>query len=96
MPAARVPPPVPAFNALAVRYTMNTTIRNWRPLTAAENPEPGDIAAYKLFGGGARFSGHSGFIVTGGNVSAHDDGVYGKPGQFENNVETRYRRNTGE
>jgi len=81
---------------LAAEYAdKNTAIPNWRPLVPGENPQPGDIAAYKLSGGGVRFSGHCGFIVIGGNLSAHYDGVYGVAGQFENNPDTRYRRYTG-
>ena len=81
---------------LAAEYAdTNTKIPNWRSLGAGENPQPGDVAAFKLQGGGTRYSGHSGLIVVGGNVSAHDDGVYGKPGQFENDPNTHYRRYTG-
>ena len=36
-------------------------------------PQPGDIAAYKLSGGGAAYSGHCGIVGPDGNViSAHD------------------------
>jgi hypothetical protein len=50
-------------------------IRNWRVLYIVELPQSGDIGAYKLAGGGARFSGHSGIIVDNGDISAHDDRV---------------------
>lgn len=81
---------------LAAEYAdKNTKIPNWRPLKETEKAQSGDIAAYRLEGGGASFSGHTGFITSKGNISAHDDGVYGKPGQFENSPDTHYRRYTG-
>ncbi len=82
---------------LAAEYAdADTKIPNWRPLKDGEKAEPGDIAAYKLPGGGSSFSGHTGFITKDGNISAHDDGVYQKAGQFEDERATRYRRYTGE
>jgi|SRR6478736_3465491 len=76
----------------------NTKIKNWRMLKPDETPEPGDIAAYPVTdpSGGAEYSGHTGFITDEGNTSAHADGVYPKPNQFEKNTKTRYRRYTGE
>jgi len=79
----------------------DTEIPNWRPLKPGETPQPGDVGAYKLPGGGAAFSGHAGFIVSDGaggttNISAHADKVYAIPGQFETNPNTVYRRYTGD
>ena len=54
----------------------------WRILGADERPEAGDVAAFPLTGGGTAFSGHSGFITSDGNISAHGDGVYQTPNQF--------------
>ena len=47
-------------------------------------------------GGGTSFSGHFVFITSEGNISAHDGGAYGKPGQFEYNPDNRHRRYTGD
>jgi RHS repeat-associated protein len=79
----------------------NQPIKDWRVLKPNEAPKPGDVAAYKLTGGGSAFSGHTGIIVNdkaGGttNISAHADGVYSITGQFENNTDTIYRRYTGD
>ncbi len=57
----------------------------WRTLGVGEAPQPGDVAAYPLTGGGTAFSGHSGFITTDGNISAHDVGVGQVQGQFDAN-----------
>ena len=62
----------------------NTQIKNWRVLKDGETPLPGDVAAYKLEGGGARFSGHTGLMISNGsggltNISAHGDAVYPTP-----------------
>jgi RHS repeat-associated protein len=54
----------------------------WRTLGVDETPQAGDVAAYPLTGGGRDYSGHSGIITSDGNISAHDDGVYQKQGQF--------------
>jgi hypothetical protein len=58
----------------------------------------GDVA---VFGPrrGERF-GHTGFIISDGrggltNISAHPDGVYSQPMQFENRTDTVYLRYTG-
>lgn len=76
-----------------------TKIGFWRPLRPGETPAPGDVAAYKIPGGGSAFSGHTGFIVTGQrrleNMSAHDDRVGYVPGQFFDNRNTGYRRYIG-
>lgn len=79
----------------------NTQIKNWRVLKDGETPLPGDVAAYKLEGGGARFSGHTRLMISNGsggltNISAHGDAVYPTPNQFESNPSTVYRRYTGE
>jgi len=78
-------------------------IPNWRVLEPDELPQPGDVAAYKIPGGGVRFSGHSGLITScecqaGGvsNISAHDLTVDTTPGQFELYDKTVYRRFTGD
>jgi hypothetical protein len=42
----------------------NTKIANWRALGPNEKPQAGDIAAYKLPGGGTSFSGHSGIVTS--------------------------------
>jgi len=78
-----------------------TRIPGWRLIDQGEAPQAGDVAAYALSGGGARYSGHTGLIVDLGsgqltNMSAHEDSVYPIAGQFENNPATRYRRYTGE
>ena len=88
---------------LAAEWAHDTEIPNWRRLKPGEQPLPGDVAAYKLSGGGTRFSGHSGIITScecegGGvsNISAHDDAVYPIEGQFLDDVDTVYRRYTGD
>lgn len=59
----------------------NTTVANWRVLGPGEMPQPGDVAAYKLSGGGTSFSGHSGIVTSvdpNGTVhamAAHADAV---------------------
>lgn len=70
-------------------------LANWRVLRDDECPGPGDIAAYRLVGGGPGASGHSGVITSAGNISAHRVGVYQVTGQFENEPATVYRRYTG-
>ena len=76
-------------------------IKNWTPLTVNETPEPGDVIAYPLAGGGTSFSGHVGFIVSDGkggvtNISAHSDSVYSDPKQFINEPGLLIRRYRGE
>jgi RHS repeat-associated protein len=39
-------------------------IANWRVLGPGEKPQSGDIAAYKLSGGGRSYSGHSGIVTS--------------------------------
>lgn len=77
----------------------NTYIPNWRVLSTDEKPAKGDVAAYPLSSGGSSYSGHTGFIVflngTLTNISAHGTSVYPTVGQFENNIDTRYRRYIG-
>jgi hypothetical protein len=81
-------------------------IANWRPLDKGESLQPGDVAAFKLSGGGTAFSGHSGIIIldsAGGLAaqSAHDNAVFATKGQFGENREktpqpVTFRRYTGE
>ena len=40
-----------------------TNIPGWRVLGSGETPQRGDVAAYKLPGGGMSYSGHSGIVV---------------------------------
>jgi hypothetical protein len=81
------------------------SIPNWRVLWPAERPQPGDVAAYKLPGGGRDFSGHSGIITsidpsgTVHGVAAHDDKI-GPDDKFQpptSNSDRKvvYRRYTG-
>jgi hypothetical protein len=81
----------------------NTKIANWRVLGPNEKPQPGDIAAYKLPGGGIFFSGHSGIVTsvdrngTVHAIAAHET-VVGPDNKF-NSTPTRtvtYRRYTGD
>jgi RHS repeat-associated protein len=72
---------------------------DWRQLGPNEVPQPGDVAAYPLSGGGAAYSGHSGIITDDptGSMSAHATSVYGVPGQFGLDIPgIVYRRYTGE
>jgi RHS repeat-associated protein len=82
----------------------NTKIANWRVLGKDEKPQPGDIAAYKLPGGGASFSGHSGIVTSvdrNGTVhamAAHEK-VVGPDNKFNPGVGAAvitYRRYTGD
>ncbi len=75
----------------------SVNIPNWRPLDAGETVKAGDVAAYKMSGGGASYSGHTG-MMTGSstNTSAHADAVYPVPNQFSGNPNTTYRRFTGD
>jgi RHS repeat-associated protein len=79
----------------------DTTIKNWRVLPKGEKPQPGDVAAYKLSGGGTSFSGHTGVMISGENdtvtnMSAHGDSVYTKKGQFLDKEFKTFRRFTGD
>jgi len=50
----------------------NAIIPGWRLLGPNETPEPGDVAAYKLPGGGTRFTGHPGIVTSvGANGTVH-------------------------
>ena len=66
----------------------NTKITNWRMLGKGETPQAGDVAAYKMHGGGASFSGHSGIVVsveangTVHGMAAHSD-VVGPDDKFQ-------------
>lgn len=79
------------------------SISGWRVLGANESAMAGDIAAYKIPGGGVGGvggTGHTGFIVSGiggqlGNLSAHLNTIHEVPGQLELGG-TTYRRYTGE
>ncbi|MFC4818713.1 RHS repeat domain-containing protein [Dokdonella ginsengisoli] len=68
---------------------INAVIPNWRPLKPGEKPLPGDIAAYKIPGGGVGGTGHTGIITSceceGGisNQSAHQNSIGPVPGQFD-------------
>jgi hypothetical protein len=42
----------------------NAIIPNWRVLKSGEKYQPGDVAAYKLSGGGTRYSGHTGIMTS--------------------------------
>jgi RHS repeat-associated protein len=59
----------------------------WRTLGADEQPAAGDVAAFPLSGGGDAYSGHSGIITSDGNISAHANGVYQVPHQFDPTVQ---------
>jgi hypothetical protein len=81
----------------------NTKIANWRVLQSGEMPQPGDVAAYKLSGGGASFSGHSGIVTSvdaDGTVhamAAHEYAV-GPDDKFQAGSRQHsvvFRRNTG-
>jgi hypothetical protein len=81
----------------------NTKIADWRVLGKGETPEPGDVAAYKLSGGGASYSGHSGIVTSVESngvvhgMAAHEN-VVGPDDKF-NSTPTRtvtYRRYTGD
>lgn len=76
-----------------------TKIANWRVLGPNETPQAGDVAAYKIPGGGVYYSGHSGIVTsvdrngTVHAIAAHSD-VIGPDDKF-NSTGTRkvtYRR----
>lgn len=82
----------------------NTKIVNWPELGPGQKPQPGDIAAYKLPGGGTSFSGHSGIVTSvdrNGTVhamAAHEK-VVGPDNKFNPGVGAAvitYRRFTGD
>lgn len=81
----------------------NTKIDNWRILGNSEAPRPGDVAAYKLQGGGTSFSGHSGIVTsvdpdgTVHGMAAHDI-VVGPDDKFQLHSDQHvvvFRRYTG-
>jgi hypothetical protein len=81
----------------------STQIAGWRALGPGETPQPGDVAAYKLSGGGVSYSGHSGIVTSveaNGVVhamAAHEN-VVGPDDKF-NSTPTRtvtYRRYEGD
>jgi RHS repeat-associated protein len=81
----------------------NTKIANWRVLGKDESPQAGDVAAYKLSGGGTSYSGHSGIVTSvdakGGvhGMAAHEN-VVGPDNKFDRSVTPTvvYRRYTGD
>lgn len=79
----------------------HTDIVGWRVLGPNKTPHPGDVAAYKLPGGGASFSGHSGIVTsvdpdgTVHAIAAHDD-VVGPDSKFQQTGKgVVFRRYTG-
>ena len=78
-PGAKPAPGAPGAGELA---NPNWRPNCWRTLGVDETPQPGDVGAYPLTGGGRDFSGHSGIITLDGSISAHDDGVSFTPGDF--------------
>ena len=79
----------------------NTKIANWRPLDKNEQPQPGDVAAYKL-PGHTGYTGHSGIVVsvdpdgTVHGIAAHSN-VVGPDDKFNYTPERpiTYRRYEG-
>lgn len=77
-------------------------IKNWRVLGSDEKPKAGDVAAYESTGGGTKYSGHVGFIIQRANkndlsnISAHDNTVNSKEGQFKSEPRLTFRRYIGE
>lgn len=81
-----------------------TKIANWRVLGKDEKPQAGDVAAYKLPGGGMSFSGHSGIVTSVDAkgvvhaMAAHEK-VIGPDDKFNPGVgaaRVTYRRFTGD
>jgi hypothetical protein len=81
-----------------------TKIPNWRILRPEEMPQRGDVGAYKLPGGGAAYSGHTGIITSvdgsGGvrGIAAHHDIVGPDRGfdpRINRSIDIVYRRYTG-
>jgi hypothetical protein len=81
----------------------NTKIDNWRVLGKDEAPQAGDVAAYKLSGGGTSYSGHSGIVTSVDangvvhGMAAHEN-VVGPDNKFDRSVTPTvvYRRYTGD
>jgi RHS repeat-associated protein len=81
----------------------NTKIDNWRVLGKGESPQAGDVAAYKLSGGGTSYSGHSGIVTSVDangvvhGMAAHEN-VVGPDNKFDRSVTPTvvYRRYTGD
>jgi len=80
-----------------------TGIAHWRVLGNDETPEPGDVAAYKLSGGGTSYTGHSRIVtevdsdgVVHGMAAHHD--VVGPDDKFDRSITPTvvYRRYTGD
>jgi hypothetical protein len=80
----------------------NTKIADWRVLGKGEAPQPGDVGAYKLSGGGASYNGHSGIITSvdsnGVHAMAAHENVVGPDNKFDRSVTPTvvYRRYTGD
>jgi len=80
----------------------NVEIPGWRVLGPDEAAEPGDVAAYKLPGGGTQYTGHSGIVTnvdangTVHAIAAHRD-VVGPDEKFNSTRErsVTYRRYQG-
>jgi hypothetical protein len=75
-------------------------IPNWRVLSPNESPEPGDVAAYRIPGGGVGATGHSGIVTAdpkGGvrSISAHEYRVGPANPQFIGDQRTVCRRYEG-
>jgi len=81
----------------------NVSIPNWRVLKPGEKPQPGDVAAYKLPGGGIFDSSHSGIVTSVDSngmvhsIAAHAD-VVGPDDKFNSTTDRHvtYRRFTGD
>ena len=77
-------------------------IPNWEILPPSAVPNPGDVAAYKLRGGGMAYSGHSGIVTSVDSngivhaIAAHQD-VVGPDDKFNSTKQrlVTYRRFTG-
>lgn len=71
-------------------------------LGSDEKTKAGDVAAYESKGGGTKYSGHVGFIIQQANendllnISAHDNTVNSKEGQFKSELGLTFRRYIGE
>lgn len=80
----------------------NTPIAGWRVLGKSEMPQPGDVTAYKLPGGGAAYTGHSGIVTavdpngTVHAIAAHEN-VVGPDDKFNSTPHriVSYRRYEG-
>lgn len=76
------------------------SIPDWRVLGPKEQPQPGDVAAYKLPGGGTAFSGHSGIVTAVGpdgvvHAMAAHASVVGPDNKFQHVKGVTFRRYVG-